>query len=900
MTTRGAVVLDLRMNGTEAATARLRDMGQVGARSFMAVTGEAQDYERATERAVAATERLKRAQSAGGMGADRTRLIFNEALLKSERERTGAERPIQRTGAAAQAATEKLREFANQGSPALAVLARMGPLGLAVGVGLSAAAAGIALAARTAREAARDFSAIADRADELRVSFETLQAFEGAAILRGIDPGRVAGLISGFADVARAARDSGSETARVLQTLDPQLARTLANTTSLEQGLNATFEALGRIEDPSTRAAVASALFGDAQAALVLRIAETEGGLDGMARAARDAGLILDRDMIDKARELDAQVESLSRAIDLELKQAFIELGPVLVDTLRLVLDVIRNAGIALQLLGSVQRPFGGPGRQGQIGQSERPILGKGEDRPEPGQGLDDRPTYGDLLRRTVPPAPPPAASRGAAGGRAGSNSRASSARAGQALLERLEADVRQGEQRGASQSGDPREALRLERVAALARIRAAEAELEAARSTMSPEQRQRAEQAIAALRFRVLSDEAAGQRAIDQTARQEIEARRRDLDAMMAEDLAAAGDRLALVRSELGDRLAAIAAERSLILTRRDLSAADRQALLELVAAQEAAAVRSAGRLEAAIQASEGAQSRTIELEAARSRGDRRAVADLEVRAARERFNLEVEAQRMRRAALIAEAERNGDAAGAERLRDIDRERNISEEQAFKAIEDRIRDQSIEPWQSYGQRAADAWKDVVFGRADAGEFAERIADDFLSTLYDELVGNPLRLAIQTLIRELFYPDETQAQGEGGSGWVQSIFRNVVGRPSRSAGVPGLPGGGFGDGVPQGGKGAGLAGSASPSLTSAVGASMASAAAPKSGWAPVRLVVNNQVSGAEVSGRERTNAVGEREIQLMIRGEVRRAVASGGLDGPMQSRFGLRPAAVGR
>ncbi len=70
-------------------------------------------------------------------------------------------------------------------------------------------------------------------------------------------------------------------------------------------------------------------------------------------------------------------------------------------------------------------------------------------------------------------------------------------------------------------------------------------------------------------------------------------------------------------------------------------------------------------------------------------------------------------------------------------------------------------------------------------------------------------------------------------------------------------------------------------------------------AAASSGGSPIggaaRLTVNIYSSGADVDVAEGTGPNGERTLEIMVEGVMRRAIGRGAVDGPLRSRFALRP-----
>lgn len=75
------------------------------------------------------------------------------------------------------------------------------------------------------------------------------------------------------------------------------------------------------------------------------------------------------------------------------------------------------------------------------------------------------------------------------------------------------------------------------------------------------------------------------------------------------------------------------------------------------------------------------------------------------------------------------------------------------------------------------------AFHDAVFG-GDLGDIGQRLASDLLETLYQELIGNPLRKLIQDVIRSTLHPpvDEMGNSAGAGSGSVVTTILSSIGK----------------------------------------------------------------------------------------------------------------------
>lgn len=138
------------------------------------------------------------------------------------------------------------------------------------------------------------------------------------------------------------------------------------------------------------------------------------------------------------------------------------------------------------------------------------------------------------------------------------------------------------------------------------------------------------------------------------------------------------------------------------------------------------------------------------------------------------------------------------------ERLRLL---RQQAAEEEVRYVEERIAETS--------DRLESSVNDLFFARSwdDVANIGSKLMNDMMQAMYEELIGNPLRHAIQAGIRQLI-----SDSAKGGSGW-QNTFLNVVGS---ALGLSG--GGGSGAGLSKGSyggtwnKGGGLPGKAGGGL----------------------------------------------------------------------------------
>lgn len=122
----------------------------------------------------------------------------------------------------------------------------------------------------------------------------------------------------------------------------------LKNARTLEQQFDIAIEKLGDLEE-AERAAVANALFGRAGK---LVGALTEAGKDGfraLRKEAEDAGLVIDRELLERAEVINDRFSKATQIVSVQLKQAFLEIAPIVVGIAEQAAKLARSVASALR-----------------------------------------------------------------------------------------------------------------------------------------------------------------------------------------------------------------------------------------------------------------------------------------------------------------------------------------------------------------------------------------------------------------------------------------------------------------------------------------------------------------------------------------------------------------------
>jgi hypothetical protein len=99
----------------------------------------------------------------------------------------------------------------------------------------------------------------------------------------------------------------------------------------LDQALQTVAEEMTKVEDATSRTALAQQLFGRSGVPMLNLLREGADGMERMRQNARDLGIVIDEDLIRSAEETENKLGLLSRVINADLSAALMSLAPLLV-----------------------------------------------------------------------------------------------------------------------------------------------------------------------------------------------------------------------------------------------------------------------------------------------------------------------------------------------------------------------------------------------------------------------------------------------------------------------------------------------------------------------------------------------------------------------------------------
>lgn len=199
----------------------------------------------------------------------------------------------------------------------------------------------VAAAINTAKAAMQEFGQVADTALATGLDPEFLQAVTYQFSLFGVSTEQAGSALATFAKNAGLAAEGKGRMVTALKALNPELLNALRSTASQEERLRLVADALDQEADASKRAAIATAAFGEAGTKMAAALDGGSAALDRTLGKAKELGIVVDRELIARADELGDKYDTAAKILDLQFKQALIELAPFLISTVQGVTNLV-------------------------------------------------------------------------------------------------------------------------------------------------------------------------------------------------------------------------------------------------------------------------------------------------------------------------------------------------------------------------------------------------------------------------------------------------------------------------------------------------------------------------------------------------------------------------------
>jgi len=203
------------------------------------------------------------------------------------------------------------------------------------------------------------FGSVADKAASAGIDAEFFQGLTHAASLAGIGMESLSGALDTFNKNVGLASEGKGKLVSQLQALNPELLRNIELATTQEGRIKAVADAIRDETDASRQAAIATAAFGGEGVKLVAILREGGAAIDNMVAKARDMGIIVSRDLVERADELGDKLDTAAQIVDTQLSVGFVALAPLMADAAGWAAELARLLGIAYEQTKAIeQRQF--------------------------------------------------------------------------------------------------------------------------------------------------------------------------------------------------------------------------------------------------------------------------------------------------------------------------------------------------------------------------------------------------------------------------------------------------------------------------------------------------------------------------------------------------------------
>lgn len=215
-------------------------------------------------------------------------------------------------------------------------LESLGPAGLVAAAAVGAVGAAFA----GAREAARFADDIADTANRLHVTTDALQEYRYAIRAAGGEEKGADEALEGFSVTLGKAQQGLAKSQRAFISLGFTKDQ-IKSFKDVDEALRAVTDKIGGLGKNAQKDAIISQLGLDGLKPLL------QGGVAEMERLRQEAhklGIVMDADLVKRGGDLNDEFETVAQVINVQLKSALVDLGPVLVGILRQMAELAKVA----------------------------------------------------------------------------------------------------------------------------------------------------------------------------------------------------------------------------------------------------------------------------------------------------------------------------------------------------------------------------------------------------------------------------------------------------------------------------------------------------------------------------------------------------------------------------
>jgi hypothetical protein len=200
-------------------------------------------------------------------------------------------------------------------------------LGVAAGSTAGLLATGAAF--HKASQAVEDFTAIIVHARTVGVSTDFLQSLQFAALSENVSVEKLNTALLRFTFVSEQAATGQGKLYDSLKLANPELAQQF-RFADQEERFKIIADAAGKYADVTKKAQITNAAFGRGMGDLVRVFGSGREKIDSFTRQARELGIVIDEKLLQNAEKLNARMDVATKIIDVQLKQAFLDLAPTI------------------------------------------------------------------------------------------------------------------------------------------------------------------------------------------------------------------------------------------------------------------------------------------------------------------------------------------------------------------------------------------------------------------------------------------------------------------------------------------------------------------------------------------------------------------------------------------
>lgn len=248
----------------------------------------------------------------------------------------------------------RVERFANQSNKSLSKTSKnFSALGAAAKKFLPALGAAVVI--DQVRRITTEMDEIGKKADQIGLTTDALQELRFVAEGAGVSQEKFTSSMERFSKRLGEAEMGTGAAKKALEELGLKAEDLTA--ISLDEALGVVADKMALIEQPTERAATAAALFGREGVAMVNMLREGSQSLDKMRASAREAGAVIDEDLIRSAEGAQTRLDAASRVIKAQLTVALADLIPLLVGAAEGAAKIARNIATAYAAMSEFINP---------------------------------------------------------------------------------------------------------------------------------------------------------------------------------------------------------------------------------------------------------------------------------------------------------------------------------------------------------------------------------------------------------------------------------------------------------------------------------------------------------------------------------------------------------------